>query len=118
MRRYYLWNFTTILLLTFGTLLFTSGCRSSRIVWSAESRSPDAKVIATASTIATGRGLSIVSNTTTDVYLKSATGSRGKKSILELADATDDQADTRVEMKWLTPNHLELTFKGNQSIVF
>jgi hypothetical protein len=54
----------------------------------------------------------------TDVQLKWAKGSRGETSILELADATDDPVDTRVEMNWLTPTHLELTVKGNQSIVF
>ena len=59
-----------------------------------------------------------MSNTITDVHLKSAYGSRGQTSVLELADATDDPVDTRVEMNWLTPTHLELTFKGNQSVVF
>lgn len=54
----------------------------------------------------------------TDVQLKWAEGARGKTSILELADATDDLVDTRVEMNWLTPTHLEVTVEGNQSIVF
>lgn len=111
-------GFKLIRLLTFGTCLLMSGCGSSQTIWSAESRSPDGKVIARASTVATGRGLSIVSNTITDVYLKSADGSRGQTSVLELADATEDPVDTRVEMNWLTPTHLELTVKGNQSIVF
>lgn len=104
-------------LLTLAICFLMSGCGGSQI-WSAESRSPDGKVIANASTVVTGRGLSIVSNTMTDVQLKWAKGSRGKTSILELADATDDPVDTRVEMNWLTPTHLELTVKGNQSIVF
>jgi hypothetical protein len=64
------------------------------------------------------KGLSIISSTDTNVYLKWAKGSRGETSILELADATDDPVDTHVEMNWLTPTHLELTFKGNQSIMF
>ncbi len=111
-------SFKLILLLTFEVCLFMSGCGSSKKVWSTESRSPDGKVIASASTVMTGRGLSIVSNTITDVYLKWANGSREETSILELADATDDPVDTHVEMNWLTPTHLELTVKGNQSIVF
>lgn len=110
------WSFKLILLLTSGVCLL--GCGRSQTLWSTESRSPDGKVIANASTVVTGRGLSIVSNTITHVYLKWAKGSRGEISILELADATDDPVDTRVEMNWLTPTHLELTVKGNQSIVF
>lgn len=111
------WNVGLILLLTFGVCLLTSGC-GTETIWSAESRSPGGSVIANASTVVTGRSLSIVRNTITNVYLKSANGSRGKTSILELADATDDPVDTRVEMNWLTSTHLELTVKGNQSIVF
>jgi hypothetical protein len=75
-------------------------------------------VIAKAHTVVAGRGLSIVSNTITDVRVKWAKGSRSDISILELADATDDPVNTHVEMNWLTPTHLELTFKGNQSITF
>jgi len=75
-------------------------------------------VIAKARTVVAGRGLSIVSNTITDVRVKWAKGSRSDTSILELADATDDPVNTHVEMNWLTPTHLELTFKGNQSITF
>jgi hypothetical protein len=112
------WNFKLILLLASGVCPLLSGCGRSQTVWSTESRSPDGKVIANASTVVTGRSLSIVSNTMTDVQLKWAKGSRGKTSILELADATDDPVDTRVELNWLTPTHLELTVKGNQSIVF
>ena len=112
------WGLKLILLLTSGVAPLLSGCGRSQTLWSTESRSPDGKVIANASTVVTGRGLSIVSNTMTDVHLKWAKGSRGETSILELADATDDPVDTRVEMNWLTPTHLELTVKGNQSIVF
>jgi len=112
------WSSRLVLLLTFGSCFFVAGCGGSQIVWSAESRSPDGKVIANASTAVSGRGLSIVSNTITNVHLKWARGSRGQTSVLELADATDDPADTRVEMNWLTPTHLELTFKGNQSVTF
>jgi hypothetical protein len=111
-------SFKLILLLAFGACLLMSGCGSSETVWSAESRSPDGKVIAAARTAVRNRGLSIISGADTNVYLKWAKGSRGDTSILELADATDDPVDTRVEMNWLTPTHLELTFKGNQSIVF
>jgi hypothetical protein len=112
------WSFKLILLLTFGACLLMSGCGSSEKVWSTESRSPDGKVIATARTAVRNKGLSIISGTDTNVYLKWAKGSRGETSILELADATDEPVDTHVEMNWLTPTHLELTFRGNQSIMF
>jgi hypothetical protein len=62
--------------------------------------------------------LSILSSTDTKVYLRWATGSRTDTSVLELADASDAPVDTQVEMNWLTPTHLELTFKGNQTVVF
>jgi hypothetical protein len=62
--------------------------------------------------------LSILSITDTKVYLKWTTGSRTDTSVLELADASDDPVDTQVEMNWLTPTHLEITFKGNQTVVF
>jgi hypothetical protein len=100
-----------------GASVLLLGCESSKTIWSAESRSPDGKVIVEASTVVRGRGLSVVSNTITDVQLKSANGSPRQTSVLELADATVDPADTRVEMNWLTSTHLELTVKGNQNIV-
>jgi hypothetical protein len=109
-------SFKLPLLLTLAVLM--SSCGSSQATWSAESRSPDGKVIAKARTVVRNQGLSIISGTETNVYLKWATGSRGDTSILELADASDDPVDTQVEMNWLTPTHLELTVKGNQSIVF
>ncbi len=111
-------SFTLILLLTFVSCLLMSGCGGSETIWSAESRSPDGKVLATARTDATKGGLSILSNTDTRVYLKWATGSRTDTSVLELADASDAPVDTQVEMNWLTPAHLELTFKGNQTLIF
>jgi hypothetical protein len=104
-------------LLTLAICVLMSGCGGSAI-WSAESRSPDGKVLAKARTAATSGGLSILSSTDTKVYLKWATGSRTDTSVLELADASDAPVDTQVEMNWLTPTHLELTIKGNQTVVF
>lgn len=107
-----------IVLLIFAVCLYLPGCRRSRTIWSAESRSPDGKIVATARTVARNEGLSIISGTDTSVYLRWATGSRGSTQILELADASDAPVDTNVEMRWLTPTHLELTYKGNQTVVF
>jgi hypothetical protein len=105
-------------LLTVAICALIFGCGGSHSIWSAESRSPDGRVLAKASAAATNGGLSILSSTDTKVYLKWATGSRTDTSVLELADASDAPVDTQVEMNWLTPSHLELTFKGNQTIVF
>lgn len=105
-------------LLTVAILVLVSGCGGSHSIWSAESRSPDGKVLAKARASATNGGLAITSSTDTKVYLKWATGSRTDKSVLELADASDAPVDTQVEMNWLTPSHLELTYKGNQTVVF
>jgi hypothetical protein len=112
------WSLKAILLSMVGACFLISGCRSAQTIWSAESRSPDGKVVASARAIARNQGLSIISGTDTDVYLKWASGSRGDTSILQLADATDDPVNTRVEMNWLSPTHLELSFKGNQTIEF
>jgi hypothetical protein len=95
-----------------------SGCWGSREIWSAESRSPDGKVLAKARAVATDGGLSIQNMTDTKVYLRWATGSSTDTLVLELADASDAPVDTQLEMKWFTPTQLELTFKGNQTVVF
>jgi hypothetical protein len=54
----------------------------------------------------------------TSVYLNWTTGSQPRTEILELGDATDARADTEVEMKWISPMHLELTYAGNQIVGF
>ncbi len=75
-------------------------------------------MLARARAAATNGGFSILSSTDTRVCLKWATGSQTDTSVLESADASDAPVDTQVEMNWLTPTHLELTFKGNQTVVF
>ncbi len=104
------------LVLTICALL--SGCAGGRSIWSTQSLSPDGKVLAKASATATDGGLSVLASTDTKVFLKWASGSRKETSVLELADASDAPVDTHVDVKWLTPTHLELTYKGNQTVVF
>lgn len=111
-------KFKFSLLLSLAFCVLMSGCWGSRAIWFAESRSPDGKVLAKARAEATNGGLSIQSISETKVYLKWAAGSSKDTSVLELADASDAAVDTQVEMKWLTPTHLELTFRGNQTVVF
>jgi hypothetical protein len=107
-----------ILLLALGACVSMSSCSNSETIWSAESRSPDGAVIASARAVLMNKGLSIISVVDTSVYLNWSTGRKHPMLILELADASDAPVDTHVEMRWLAPTHLELTYKGNQSIVF
>ncbi len=107
-----------VLVFVAGICILASGCGSSKTIWSAESRSPDGKVMASVRAVARNQGLSIISGVDSSVYLNWATGSKNPMLVLELADGSDAPVDTRVEMNWLTPNHLELAYKGNQTLVF
>jgi hypothetical protein len=105
-----------VLIAAIGGLI--SGCTGGSTIWSTQSLSPDGKILAKASATATNGGLSVLASTDTNVILKWASGSRKEISVLELADASDTPVDTHVEMNWLTPTHLELTYRGNQTVVF
>jgi len=106
-----------ISLLLFGACLL-SGCQSSRTIWSAEAQSPDGKLVASARAAVRNSGLSIISGVDTDVYLNWSKDSRPPTLILDLADGSDSSVDTIVQMTWLSPTHLELTYKGNQTVGF
>ena len=95
-------------------------CGDGRLIWSAEAKSPDGKVLAKACTTDSSGGFSILDSTSTTVYLIWATGSGTEDRVLMLGDAADvdETKNTRVEMNWITPTHLELTVKGNQTVVF
>ncbi len=104
----------SVLPLTLACCAFLSGCKSSSI-WSAEAKSPDGKMIATASTFQdTGF---LAGETQTTVYLNWAVGSQSKTLILAYSDGPTAQ-DMAVEMNWLTPTHLELSYKGQRSLDF
>jgi hypothetical protein len=95
-------------------------CGEGRLIWSAEAKSPDGQVLAKACTTDSSGGFSILDSTFTTVYLTWAAGSSTETRVLTLADAADvdETKNTRVEMNWITPTHLELTVKGNQTIAF
>jgi len=107
-----------LLLLAASVAIFASGCRSSETIWSAQAKSPDGKVVASARADLRNKGLSIISSIDTNVYVNWAGDKRPAMLVLNLADGSDAPADTTVEMKWLTPTHLELTYKGNRSVGF
>src|ERR1700719_3097141 len=78
-----------ISLLFFSACVFMSGCKGSETIWSAESRSPDGKLGASASAVLRNKGLSIISGIDTDVYLNWAADKRASTLILSLADGSD-----------------------------
>ena len=110
------WSLKPILLLTLGAFIF-SGCKASP-TWSTEARSPDGKMIATADTFANG-GFVAPGPPATFVYLNWTTGSQPKTLILAFSGGASEPEGAKVEMRWLTPRHLEVTYRANhQSVDF
>jgi len=107
------------LLITVAVCAIFSGCKGegSETIWSAEVRSPDGSRVASARTVAnSGFGTGYI---WTAVYLNSTTGSQLPTAILRLSDTFETPPDEiSVEMKWLTPTHLELTYKGHRTLDF
>ena len=83
----------SVLFFAVGVCILVSGCRSSKTIWSAESHSPDGKVVASVHAVARNQGLSIISGVDSSVYLNWATGSKAHVDF-ELADASDAAVDT------------------------
>jgi hypothetical protein len=93
-----------------------SGCEGPKTAWSSESRSPDGKLIATASTIQpSGIG---TGDTGTRVFLNWTTGSQSPTIILAFSEGPQVPGGMNVGMNWLTPNHLELTYQGARPLDF
>ena len=107
------WALKTILLLVFTVCSITCGCRKSQTIWSAEARSTDGKMIATARAFANG-GFGISGVPSTFVYLNWTTGSQKPMEILCLGNESDTSDDAAVGMNWLAQSHLELTYKSNR----
>jgi len=107
----------TLLVVT-GACFLMSSCKASETIWSAEVKSPDGTIVASARAVLRNKGLSIISGIDTNVYLNWTADKRPPTLILSLADPSDTPDDTKVEMKWLAPTHLELTYSGDRSLVF
>jgi hypothetical protein len=110
------WMCKVILLLTLGLCFFLHGCEKDPPISSAESKSPDGKLVATAHTFANsgfGGG-----PPTTFVYPNWVTGSQSPTLILSLTGGSDAAVDKNVEMNWLNSTHLELNIKENQTVDF
>lgn len=109
---------TNSLLILVLCLAVVCGCKKSQTIWSVEARSPDGKMVATARAFANG-GFGVSGAPATFVYLNWTTGSQKPTEILCLGNESDAPDDVAVGMSWLTPTHLELTYKRNrQSIAF
>ncbi len=102
--------------LIFGICIAVSGCKSSRKIWSAEARSPDGNMLASARTDArSGFGTGYIG---TVVYLNRINGSQPPMEILRLSDDYEmPSEEISVEMNWLTSTHLQLTYKGHRTLV-
>jgi hypothetical protein len=102
----------SVLLFVVGACILASGCKGSQAIWSAEAKSPDGKMIATGSAFANG-GFGASGAPATFVYLNWATGSQKPVQILSVESESDTPDEAKVGMNWLSPSHLELTYKGN-----
>lgn len=107
------WAVKAIPLLILVVCVVVCGCKSSQTIWSAEVRSPDGKMIATGRAFANG-GFGISGAPATFVYLNWTTGSQKPTEILCLGDESDTADGAAVGVNWLTPTHLELTYKGKR----
>lgn len=107
-----------IFLLLLGMNNLLSGCKGTQTIWSAEARSPDGKMIATARTSANG-GFGVSGAPATFVYLNWTAGSQSPTEVFSVDNQSDRADDAQVGIKWLSPNRLELTYVArHQNISF
>jgi hypothetical protein len=102
-----------LVLMLLGACLGVCGCKNPQIVWSAEAKSPDGKMVATAQAFANG-GFGVSGAPATFVYLNWATGSQKPMEILAIGDESDTAGNVAVGIKWLSPSKLELTYRKDQ----
>lgn len=104
-----------VLLFVMGACVFLSACKVAPS-WSAESKSPDGKMMATAKTIDdSGPGTDFMQTT---VYLNWVTNKNSPTMILAFSDGPPGPNGMKVGMNWLTPTHLELTYEGQRNLDF
>ena len=108
-------GFTAVLF--FGLCLAMSSCKDSEQIWSAEAKSPDNNFVATAQTLQPG-GWGTGSPAQTIVALNWTTGSQKPTVIFTFVGKPEDAGSMNVGMNWLTPTHLELTYRGHPIIEF
>jgi hypothetical protein len=113
-------------LMLLGTWIFGAGCGSSNTIWREELRSPGGLWVASADAVQNG-GFGSAS-IQTQVYLETANGSRARKEVLGfscegpaarpyvLDNIANKGGTIGLEMKWVDPSHLEVTYNGRSSI--
>jgi hypothetical protein len=90
-----------------------SGCKDAATIWSAESNSPDGRWIASAHTDQYGGpGTAGILSTVT---LRQVKGRQDKIEVLQLSQ---DATGVDLKLNWLTPTHLEITYKQPASVDF
>lgn len=96
-------------------LVSWAGCRDAAVIWSAESRSPDGRHIASAQTVQfAGPGTASVETT---VYLRESSERKPGTAVLSLDnDSAYPAGVTNVGMSWRGPAHLVLDYHGHASI--
>jgi len=102
-----------MLVLTISVCALLSGCSNVATIWSTESRSPDGRWLARAVTEQhSGPGNALLQTT---VLLKQT---KGPKEPIEVLLFTQDARSIDLKMNWLTPSHLEVTYKQPAVIDF
>lgn len=110
----FFWEFRLVFFLILTVCVCLAGCKAAP-TWSAESQSPDGKMVAKAEAF-TNSGFASPGPSTAFVYLNQTAGSEKATLIFAFSEGPSD--DMRVKMDWLSPTHLELTYEGHRTIDF
>jgi hypothetical protein len=117
-----------MLLIILGLCVLAVACERAPTVWKAEARSPDGSWIASARTVQNGGFGS--AHIDTIVYLKWTKDSNPPQEVLGFAchgpvprpyvldNAANAGGTIDLTMKWVTPSHLEVTYKGHPDLYF
>jgi hypothetical protein len=102
-----------LLMLSLAACVLGLACRDAKTVWSTESRSPDGRWIAAAHTDQYGGpGAAGIIST---VYLRQVVGRQDKIEVLQLSQ---DALSVDLKLSWLTPSHLDITYRQPASVDF
>ena len=90
-----------------------SGCRDVATIWSTDSSSPDGRWVASAHTDQYGGpGTAGILSTVTLRQVK------GKQDKIEVLQLSQDATQVDLKLNWLSPTHLEITYKQPASVDF
>lgn len=93
--------------------VLVAGCRDVKTIWSTESSSPDGRWVAAAHTDQYGGpGAAGIMST---VSLRQVKGRQDRIEILQLSQ---DATGVDLKLSWLSPTHLEITYKQPASVDF